>query len=99
MKMSHAEITKWAYDHSTAEIEGKLTRRLVTCTEFAHKYEWSNGDSYEWEYTPCDYSKYIVTIRINGELVSREKWEHGWLENGNWGTKLIEEYPLEENAV
>lgn len=95
MKMTHEEITKWAEDHNKAEMEHKLTSRLEVCTENYHKYTWSNGDSYEWEYTPCDYSKYIVTIRINGEMVFRAKWEHGWLENGSWGTKLIEELPLE----
>ena len=91
MKMTHEEIAKWAEDHNKAEMEGKLTSRLE---KNYHKYTWSNGDSYEWVYQPCGVSTQIITIIINGETVSREKWESGWLENGNWENKVIEELPL-----
>lgn len=98
MKMTYAEIANWVKEHLDAELEHKITSRLEINTGDHSKYTYSNGDTYEWMSKP-DGRYHIVTIFLNGEMVTRDRWEATWLENGNYGNKLIEELPIEENAV
>lgn len=98
-KMTYAEICEWVKRHMDDEFDGKITCRLDINTGDVAKYTYSNGDSYEWIREKSGYSEHINSILLNGELVYRAKYREGWLENGNYGNKLIEELPIEEKAV
>ena len=64
-----------------------------------YRITFGNGDTYEWKQEETKkFCQTVVTIWINGEMVSRSLYEEGWLENGSWGYRVICELPIEKAA-
>lgn len=90
--MTAAEIKAWVYSHID------MRNNILYNTENGYKMQFENGDTYEYSSKEKDYFRELITIRINGEIVRKAIYEDCWLENGTWGSKLIEELPIETAA-
>lgn len=87
MKMTYTEIENWCKEHVM------MHSKLLINRDGYSKYRYENGDTYEWHsYDEGQYDH--VKIYINGELVSNRLYHDTWLDNGNFGKKLIAELPV-----
>ena len=91
--MTASEIKTWVYNHIN------MKSNIVFNSESQYKLKFENGDTYEWKSERKEYSKKIITVWINGKMAQKSLYVEKWLDNGNYGSELIEELPIDNSAA
>lgn len=86
------DILNWCIDH------GEEKRNYIWYGEEHYKINFESGDAYEYKRKELSHGEYQVTIWINGKMEKNAIYKDTWLDNGNYGTKLIENLPMTSAA-
>ena len=76
-----------------------LKRDYTWYNDQHYKITFENGETYEWQRQNMEHWDYIVTVWLNGAMVSRDLVTDTWLENGSYGCKLVKHLPIEVAAA